>query len=133
MKKKRRHATKKKPLLLLEGNVWVMPSLQAAREVYQTLIARFLDKTPAEWSLVSGFFLKQPVLAFLWDPIRDAQMATEVARLALLAGGQVMEDEAKAELLAQLLSRRLGLQKKEPFVTLTAHHPKGKPIWDLKD
>jgi hypothetical protein len=133
MKKKKRHAKKKKLPLLFEGNVWVMPSAQAAKEVYQTLIARFLGKTPAEWSLVSGFFQKQPVLAFLWDPTHNAPMAAEVARLALQAGGQDMEDEAKAALLAQLLSRRLGLQAKEPFETLVVHHPKGKPIWDLND
>ncbi len=131
--KKKRHATKKKPPLLFEGDVWVMPSAAAAKEVYQTLIVRFLDKTPAEWSLVSGFFHQQPVLTFLWDPTRNAPMAAEVARLARLAGGQEIEDEAKAELLAQLLSRRLGLQAKEPFDTLVAHHPKGKLVWDLKD
>jgi len=60
-------------------------------------------------------------------------MAAEVARLATLAGGQKMAEEAKTTLLSQLLTRRLGLQAKEPFDTLTAHHPKGKPVWDLND
>lgn len=133
MKKKKHHAKRKKSCAVFEGNVWVMPSLPAAREVYQTLMVRFLDKTPAEWSLISAVFQKQPVLAFLWDPTHDAPMAAEVARLALHAGGQDMADEAKAELLTQLLARRVGLHAKEPFVTLTAHHPKGKPIWDLND
>ena len=33
-----------------------------------------------------------------------------------------------------LLLARVGLQAKEgPFDTLTAHHPKGKPVWDLED
>ncbi len=67
------------------------------------------------------------------EPTRNAPIATEVAQLATLAGGQEMEEEAKATLLSQLLGRRLGLQAKEPFDTLTAHHPKGKPVWDLDD
>ena len=110
-----------------------MPSIQAAREVYQQLLARFLETNPTEWSLVAGFFQAQPVLAFLWEPTRNTPMATEVARLATLASGQDMAAEAKAMFLSQLLARRLGLQAKEPFDTLTAHHPKGKPMWDLND
>ena len=110
-----------------------MPSVQAAREVYQKLIARFLDTNPAEWSLVSGFFQQTPVLAFLWDPARNAATAHSVAQAATGAGGVELEEDAKATLLSQLLARRLGLQAKEPFDTLTAHHPKGKPVWDLND
>ncbi len=110
-----------------------MPSAAAAKAVYQALLNQFLDKNPANWSLVSGFFQHQPVLAFLWDPLRAADMVTRVAQVAGGAGGQELEAEAKETLLAQLLARRVGLQAKEPFDTLTAHHPKGKPVWDLED
>lgn len=48
-------------------------------------------------------------------------------------GGQELEENAKETLLTQLLTRRVGLQAKEPFDTLTAHHPKGKAVWDLND
>ncbi len=129
---------KKKPhrragLQMFEGNVWVMPSAAAAKTVYQGLLNQFLDKNPADWSLVSGFFQQQPVLAFLWDPTRTAAMAKVVAQAATGAGGQELEAKAKETLLSQLLTRRVGLQAKEPFDTLTAHHPKGKPVWDLED
>jgi hypothetical protein len=130
--KKHRH---RRPtgLQLFEGNVWTMPSIQTASEVYHAMLKQFLEKNPAEWSLVSGFFQNQPVLAFLWDPARNADMAEAVAQAATGAGGQELEAEAKETLLTQLLTRRVGLQAKEPFDTLTAHHPKGKPVWDLND
>lgn len=132
MKPRRKH--RRGRLQAFEGNVWVMPSIQAARDVYRKLLAPFLETKPAEWSLVSGFFQQQPVLAFLWDPSRNAAMAKAVAQAASDAGGRELEAEAKETLLTQLLTRRLGLQAKEgPFDTLTAHHPKGKPVWDLKD
>jgi len=104
-----------------------------AKTVYQTLLNQFLDTKPAEWSLVSGFFQHQPVLAFLWDPTRNAAMAKAVTQAATGAGGQELAAEAKETLLTQLLTRRVGLQAKEPFDTLTAHHPKGKPVWDPED
>jgi hypothetical protein len=110
-----------------------MPSIQIAREVYHKLLSQFLDTNPTDWSLVAGFFQSRPMLTFLWDPTRTAEMAAEVTQLATLAGGQEMEVEAKATLLSQLFARRLGLQAKEPFDTMTAHHPKGKPVWDLDD
>jgi len=111
-----------------------MPSAGAAKTVYKTLLNQFLDQNPSEWSLVSGFFQHQPVLAFLWDPARTAPLADMVAQAATAAGGQELAAEAKDTLLTQLLARRVGLQAKEgPFDTLTAHHPKGKPVWDLED
>ncbi len=132
--KKRQRKKHHPPPALFEGNVWVMPSAQAAKEVYTTLLRQFLEEQSAEWSLVSGFFQKEPVLAFLWDPIRQARKAEQVAQGALGAGGRELDDaEAKATLLAQLLLRRVGLQANESFDTLVAHHPKGKPVWDLKD
>jgi hypothetical protein len=133
MKRKKRRPHREKPPLIFEGNAWVMPSLQTAREVYKNLLARFLDTKPTEWSLVSGFFQQKPVLAFLWDPARVADMADSVAQAVTVAGGVELAEVAKATLLSQLLTRRLGLQAKEPFDTLTAHHPKGKPAWDLED
>ena len=132
--KRKKKPHRRRGLQVFEGNVWVMPSAAAAKTVYQSLLNQFLDKNPAEWSLVSGFFQQQPVLAFLWDPSRNAVMAKAVEQAATSAGGQELEESAKETLLTQLLTRRLGLQAKEgPFDTLTAHHPKGKPIWDLKD
>ncbi len=133
MKRNKRHR-RQAGLQMFEGNVWCMPSAAAAKTVHQTLLNQFLDKNPADWSLVSGFFQQQPVLAFLWDPTRNADMAKVVAQTATDAGGQELEENAKETLLTQLLARRVGLQAKEgPFDTLTAHHPKGKPVWDLKD
>jgi hypothetical protein len=133
MKRKKRRTHRDKAPLLFEGNVWVMPSAAAAKTVYGSLVNQFLEKTPAEWSLVSGFFQHQPILAFLWDPARDADMAETVAQAVTGAGGVELAEDAKAALLSQLLARRLGLQAKEPFTSLTAHHPKGKPMWDLED
>src|SRR5712691_11770457 len=94
---------------MFEENVWRMPSAAAAKTVYQTLLKQFLDTKPAEWSLVSGFFQQQPVLAFLWDPIRNAAMAKAVEQAATDAGGQEMAEDAKTALLSQLLARRLGV------------------------
>ncbi len=130
MKRNKRHR-RRAGLQMFDGNVWVMPSAAAAKTVYQGLLKQFLDKNPADWSLVSGFFQQQPVVAFLWDPTRNAAMAETVAQAATGAGGQELEEDAKATLLTQLLTRRVGLQAKEPFDTLTAHHPKGKAVWDL--
>ena len=128
-KRRRRQAG----LPMFEGDVLVMPSAAAAKQVYQALLHQFLDNNPTDWSLVSGFCQNQPVLVFLWDPSRNEAVAARVAQLATDAGGQDMADEAKATFLSQLLARRIGLQAKEPFDTLTAHHPKGKPMWDLED
>ena len=132
MKRKKNHPRRPSPQVF-EGNVWVMPSAAAAKTVYQALLKQFLDQNPAEWSLVSGFFRQHPVLAFLWDPTHNADVAKGVAQAATGAGGVELGKDAKASLLSQLLGRRLGLQAKEPFDTLTAHHPKGKAVWDLED
>src|SRR4051812_41862094 len=133
MKKKKRHTRRNKPMLLFAGNVWVMPSIAVARAVYHTLLQRFLEEQPDEWSLVSGFFQQQPVLALVWDPARQAAKALLVAQRATSAGGRELEEPAKTALLTQLLTRRLALQAKAPFDTLVAHHPKGKSVWDLND
>jgi hypothetical protein len=78
--------------------------------------------------------MHHPVLAFLWGPTRTAALADTVAQAVNATGGQELEAEAKQTLLTQLLARRGGLHAKEgPFDTLTAHHPKGKPVWDLED
>ena len=132
--KRKKNPHRRAGLQLFEGNVWVMPSAAAAKTVYHALLNQFLEQYPTEWSLVSGFFQHHPVLAFLWDPTRNAALAKAVERAALHAGGQELEERAKETLLTQLLTRRVGLQAKEgPFDTLTAHHPKGKPVWDLED
>lgn len=60
-------------------------------------------------------------------------MVATVERTAATAGGAELEEPAKGTLLTQLLARRQGLQAKEPFETLVAYHPKGKPFWHLED
>jgi hypothetical protein len=110
-----------------------MPSPAAAKAVYEPLLKRLLECNPEDWSLVSGFFHQKPMLAFLWEPSLDAELVASAARLVTLAGGEELAEEAQQTLLTQILARRAGLHAKEPFETLVAHHPKGKPIWDLED
>ena len=69
----------------------------------------------------------------MWDPTCNADMAKAVAQAPTGAGGVELAAAAKETLLTQLLTRRVGLQAKESFDTLTAHHPKGKAVWDLDD
>jgi len=138
MRKKRRSTTKTahRPSTSKQfrGNAWVLPSAAAAKTTYQTLLPQLLDRSPEDWSLVSGFFQRQPVLVFLWTLTVAPRLAATVCRTILTAGGQELAAEAKEPLLAQILARRVGLQAKEgPFDTLTAHHPKGKLVWDLDD
>ena len=132
MKKNKKHARQVRPRTL-QGNTWQMPSAAAAKATYETLLKRLLTRTSEDWSLVSGFFQRRPMLAFLWEPRLDAELVASVARLIVVAGGQELEDEAKATLLAQLRFRRRGLKAKEDFETLVIHHPKAKPFWDLED
>lgn len=129
MKKKRRTARTHQ----FHGNAWLMPSAAAAKATYDTLLKRLLARNPEDWSLVSGFFHHQPVLAFLWEPHLDAELVASVAQVATIAGGEELEENAKQILTRQLSFRRRGLKAKENFETLIAHHPTGKPFWDLKD
>ena len=96
-------------------------------------LTQLLDRSPEDWSLVSGFFQRNPVLVFLWTLAVAPRLVATVQRTIRTAGGVELDEEAKTLLLSQILARRLGLQAKEPFDTLTAHHPKGKPVWDLDD
>jgi hypothetical protein len=115
------------------GNAWAMPSAAVAKTTYHTLLPQLLDRSPEDWSLVSGFFQHKPVLVFLWTLAVAPRLVATVQRTIRSAGGEELDEEPKTTLLSQLLARRLGLQAKEPFDTLTARHPKGKPVWDLED
>jgi hypothetical protein len=111
-----------------------MPSAAAAKTTYHTLLNPLLNRPPEDWSLVSGFFQCQPVLVFVWTLKVAPRLVATVHRTILNAGGQGLAEEATRTLVTQLLARRRGLQAKEgPFDTLTAHHPKSKPVWDLED
>ena len=116
------------------GSAWAMPSAAVAKTTYHTLLPQLLDRSPEDWSLVSGFFQRQPVLVFLWTLAVAPWLVATIHRTILAAGGQELAAEAKEPLLTQILARRVGLQAKDgPFDTLTAHHPKGKLVWDLED
>jgi hypothetical protein len=110
-----------------------MPSAAAAKTTYHTLLPQLLDRSPEDWSLVSGFFHRKPVLVFMWTLAVAPRLVATIQRTILAAGGTELDEEPKTTLLSQLLARRIGLQAKEPFETMTAHHPKGKPVWDLED
>lgn len=115
------------------GTAWAMPSAAIAKTTYQTVLRPLLDRDPEDWSLVSGFFHRKPVLVFLWTLTVPPRLVATALRTIRSAGGVEVDEEAKTTLVTQLLARRRGLQAKEPFETLVAHHPKGKPIWDLED
>src|SRR5262245_52604477 len=137
MRKQRRSTTKTahrpRTSKQFRGNAWVLPSAAVAKTTYQTLLPQLLDRPPQDWSLVSGFFQHRPVLVFVWTLEVAPRLVATVHRTILTAGGQELAAEAKDTLVAQMLARRVGLQAKEgPFDTLTAHHPKGKPVWDLE-
>jgi hypothetical protein len=111
-----------------------MSSAAVAKSTYQTILPQLLDRSPEDRSLVSGFVQHHPVLVFLWTLRVAPRLVATIHRIILAAGGQELAAEAKDPLLTQILARRIGLQAKEgPFDTLTAHHPKGKLVWDLDD
>ena len=128
--RRKRHAASPRQF---QGNAWAMPSAAVAKITYHSLSPQLLDRSPEDWSLVSGFFQRNPVLVFLWTLAVAPRLVATVQRTIRTAGGVELDEEAKTLLLSQILARRLGLQAKEPFDTLTAHHPKGKPVWDLDD
>jgi len=133
MRRKPRPKPRVKPRATFHGNAWAMPSAAAAKAVYATLTKRLLDRDPEDWSLISGFFGGKAFIAFLWEPSFDREMVATVERTVTLADGAELAEPTQGPLLAQLLARRRGLQDKEPFETLVAHHPKGKAFWDLED
>jgi len=61
------------------------------------------------------------------------RLVATVQRTIRTAGGEELDEETKTTLVTRMRARRRGLEAKERFETLIAHHPKGKPWWDLND
>jgi hypothetical protein len=119
----------------LQGNVWVFASINDARSVYQTALAKpgFISDTH-DSSLDTGFFAKRPVLVFLWGSNMDPELVAGVGRLAMLAGGNELEEELKQELLRQARLRWQAMRSRRPRGgTITKHHPQGRVWTDLRD
>ena len=117
----------------LEGKVWVFPSIDAARAVYQTVLATtgfVSDKHDS--SLQTVFFGGQPFLVFLWAPNMDSGLVSRVERLAVDAGGNELMEESTAEILRQTRLRWRVMRKPEGG-TIIKHHPQGKRWTDLRD
>ena len=127
---------KKRPIKAseLQSNAWAFASINDARAVYQTVLAKpgfISDKHDS--SLDTGFFAERPVLIFLWGPSMDAELVASVQRLAVLAGGCELEEELKQELLRQIRLRWRVLRPKGPKGgTVIKHHPHGKVWTDLR-
>ena len=130
---KKQNPRRMRTLQEFRGNAWLMPSAAAAKTTYQTLLPPLLDRSSEDWSLVSGLFQGKPVLVFVWTLMVPPRLVATALRAIRTAGGVELDEEVKRALVTKLLARRKGLQAKEPFKTLVAHHPKAKPFWDLED
>ena len=137
MRKKQRSTKKNRrctrTLQEFRGSAWAMPSAAAAKASYETALKRLLSRDPETWSLVSALFENKPVVVFVWAPTLLPSLVATVLRTIRAAGGVALDEEAEATLITQVLARRQGLRAKKPFETLIAHHPTGKPFWDLED
>jgi hypothetical protein len=127
---------KKRPMKVreLEGNAWTFASINDARAVYQTVLAKpgFISDTH-DSSLDTGFFADQPVLIFLWGPTMDPEFVASVKRLAVLAGGHELQEDLKQEALRQMRLRWRVMKPKGPKGgTVIKHHPHGKLWTDLR-
>jgi hypothetical protein len=131
--RKQKKRSRKRTSQTFQGSAWVMPSAAVAKATYHTVLNRLLPRNPENWSLVSGFFQRKPVIAFLWTLELPPRLVATVQRTILTAGGEKLDEETTTMLVTQVFARRRALQAKEPFETLVAHHPKGKPFWDLED
>ena len=135
-KKKRRQKQdrrRKKTTPLFRGNAWTMPSAAVAKTTYNAVLDLLLPHKPEDWTLVSGLFDSKPVLVFVWILAVPPRLVATAQRAIRAAGGVELDTEARTTLIPQILARRRGLQAKERFETLVAHHPTGKPWWDLDD
>ena len=119
----------------LQGNAWAFASINDARAVYQTVLAKpgFVSDRH-DSSLDTGLFAKRPVLVFLWSSNMDPELVASVQRLAVLAGGYELEEELKQELLRQARLRWRALRSRRPRGgTIMTHHPQGQVWTDLRD
>jgi hypothetical protein len=114
----------------LQGNAWAFASINHARAVNQTALAKpgFISGMH-DRSLATGFVADRPVLIFLWGPRMNPALVASVKRLAVLAGGHELQEDVKQEALRHM-RRRWGVMKpKGPKGgTVLTHHPLGK-IW----
>ncbi len=119
----------------LAGNAWTFATIDAARAVYQKMLAKpgfMVGKS--DCSLCTGFFDKRPVLVFLWGETVDPAHVQSVELLAILAGGNELEGELKREALRQIRLRWRGMRPKGPKGgTVIKHHPYGRVWTDLRD
>ena len=120
----------------LQGNAWAFLSIEAVRAVFQTLMAKghFTEPHNHNCSLTTGFFGDQAVLTFLWDRTVAPELVASVKRLALLAGGEELDKDAKQALLHQARLRWKVRRVLKPLGgTIVRHHPHGKVWWDFTD
>jgi hypothetical protein len=119
----------------LQGNAWTFASINHARAVYETALAKpgFIFDTH-DRSLDTGFVAGRPVLIFLWGPSMDAALVASVKRLAVLDGGHERQEDAKQEALRHRRRRWRVMKPKGPNGgTVLTHHPLGT-IWsDVRD
>ena len=95
----------------LQGNAWAFASIGDARVVYQSALAKpGLVSGQHDSSLDIGFFAKRSVLVFLWGSRMDPGLVASVEHLAVLGGGNALEENLKQELLHQARLRQARLQ-----------------------
>jgi hypothetical protein len=119
----------------LQGNAWVLRSLNDARAVHQTVFATsgFISDTH-DRSLDPGFVADRPVLIFLWGPSMDPALVASVKRLAVLASGYELQEDLKQEALRRMRLRWRVMKPKGPKGgTVITHHPLGKIWTDVRD
>src|SRR5262245_11486789 len=93
----------------LQGNAWMFAHIANAQAAYRRVLAKsegISDQHNS--SLATGFFAKRPVLVFLWGASMDPELVASIERLAILGGGNELEEELKQELLRQARLRWRG-------------------------
>ena len=122
----------------LQGNAWVFAFIGNAQAAYRRMLAKLgFISDQHDSSLATGFFAKRPVLVFLWGPSMEPELVASLERLAILGGGNELEENLKQELLRQARLRQdrqrwRGLRSRRPRGgMMTAHHPQGSIWMDL--
>jgi hypothetical protein len=119
----------------LQGSAWAFASINDARAVYQTALAKpgFISGTH-DRSLATGFVADRPVLIFLWGPRMDPALVASVKRLAVLAGEHERQEDVTQEALRHMRLRWQGMKPKGPKGgTVITHHPHSKVWTDWRD
>jgi hypothetical protein len=109
----------------LQGNAWVFDCIGNAQAAYRRVLAKSeVISDQQDSSLATGFFGKRPVLVFLWRPGMDPEFVASIERLAILGGGNELEENLKEELLRQARLRWRGPRSRRPRgEMMTMHHP----------